>query len=279
MIPPVEVAAAADFQADTAVERVGPGRFGATIKEAWSGPPGPNGGYVAALILRAIRAAVADPGRQPRSLTVHYLRPPRDGEVEIAVEVERAGRGATTCSARMLQGGKTTCIALCVLSVDFESAAEWSTPAPAAPAPGELEPLEAGLLPPRIFDQLEMRMVFGGVPFTGTEGEAGGWLRTRVPCPLEPELIAMYADAWWPAPFPRLDGPVLAPTLDLTVHFRGEPPTGDREQVLARFVASTSARGFFEEDGALWSAEGVLLAQSRQLALIRPWEGEWRGSG
>ena len=121
----MEVAAPADFRRDTAVQAIGGGRFTAEIKEAWSGPPGPNGGYVAAIILRAIRAMVDDPARQPRSLTVHYLRPPADGAVEISVEIERSGRSATTCSAGMMQGGKTTCLALCVLSGDFESAANW----------------------------------------------------------------------------------------------------------------------------------------------------------
>ncbi|MGB3098030.1 MAG: thioesterase family protein [Solirubrobacterales bacterium] len=268
----MEVAAAADFRADTAVEDLGDGRFGTYIKEAWSGPPGPNGGYVAALILRAIRAAVDNAERHPRSLTVHYLRPPHDGEVEIAVEIERSGRSAGTCSARMLQDGKTTCLALCVLAGDFDGAADWTTPAPSAPDPAGIAPTDTSFLPPRIFDQLEMRMVFGGIPFTGTEGEAGGWVRTKLPAPLEPELIAMYADCWWPAPFPRLGGPVLAPTLDLTIHFRGEPPAGGREHVLCRFVSSTSTRGFFEEDGVLWAADGTLLAQSRQLALIRTWK-------
>lgn len=270
----MEVAAAADFGADTVVRERGTGRWAAEIKDAWSGPPGPNGGYVAALILRAIRGEIADPVREPRSLTIHYLRPPSEGEVEIAVEIERAGRSASSCSARLLQDGKTMCIALCVLSADYESAADWETPAPPAPPPEEIEPLDTSFLPPRIFEQLEMRMAFGEVPFTGAaEGEAGGWIRTRTPAPLEPELIAMYTDCWWPAPFPRLDGPCLAPTLELTIHFRGRGPAGDREQVLGRFTSATSAHGFVEEDGWLWSREGTLLAQSRQLALIRPLKG------
>jgi acyl-CoA thioesterase len=269
----VESVQTADFRADTAVEALGDGRFGSAIREAWSGPPGPNGGYVAALILRTIRAAVDQPDRQPRSLAIHYLRPPQDGEIEIAVELERSGRSATTCSARMLQRGKTTCLALCVLATDFDGAADWTSPAPEAPAPEGLTPVDSSFLPPRIFDQLEMRMVFGRIPFTGSEeeAEAGGWVRTKLPAPLEPELIAMYTDCWWPAPFAKLDGPVLAPTLDLTIHFRGEPPAGDREHVLGRFTSSTSGRGFFEEDGMLWAADGTLLAQSRQLALILPW--------
>lgn len=269
----MELEPAADFRRDTTVERLGEGRFESLIHGAWSGPPGPNGGYVAALLLRAIEAAVGDPQRAPRSLTVHYLRPPVTGPVEIGVEVERSGRTATSCSARMLQGGATTCLALCVLSGEFEPHAEWATPPPDAPPPESVEPMDTSFLPPRIFRQLEMRMLFGGIPFTGTEGVAGGWTRTRVPCPLEPELLAMYSDAWWPAHFPRLQGMALAPTLDLTIHFRGKPPPGDHEHVLCRFTSGTSTHGFFEEDGQLWSADGTLLAQSRQLGLIRPWKG------
>jgi len=268
----VEVAAPADFRTDTAVEPLAPGRWAATIRESWSGPPGPNGGYVAALLLRAIAAEVDDPAREPRSLTIHYLRPPQDGPVEIAVTVERSGRSASTCTARMEQEGKVTCIAICVLAPDFDAAAAMSTPAPQVPGPEAIEPLDTSFLPPRIFDQLEMRMVFGGMPFSSSEAaESGGWIRTKTPAPLEPELIAMYTDCWWPAPFPTVDGPFLAPTLDLTIHFRGRPPAGEREHVLGHFTTSTADRGFFEEDGRVWAADGTLLAQSRQLALIRPW--------
>ncbi|HKJ36743.1 MAG TPA: thioesterase family protein [Solirubrobacterales bacterium] len=268
----MEVSAPADFAADTQVEPLETGRYAVEIKDSWSGPPGPNGGYVAALILRAIRASVPEAERSPCSLTIHYLRPPADGPAEVEVEVERSGRTATTCSARLEQGGKVRCLALCVLAEDFESAADWSIPPPEAPPPSEIEPIDSSFMPPRIFEQLEMRMLFGGVPFTGGEGEAGGWLRTRSPAALEPELVAMYTDAWWPAPFPRVQTPFLAPTLDLTIHFRGRPPQGDHEHVLARFTSSTSSRGYFEEDGELWSEDGTLLAQSRQLALARPWK-------
>ena len=83
----------------------------------------------------------------------------------------------------------------------------------------------------------------------------------------------MYSDAWLPSPFTRLTGPVPAPTVDLTIHFR-DPAAAARvgagEPVLARFRSTTSAGGYFEEDGEMWSRDGVLLAQSRQLALLFP---------
>ena len=48
------------------------------MSERWWVGKGPNGGYVAAVILRAIQAS-ASAERAPRSLTVHYLRAPLAG--------------------------------------------------------------------------------------------------------------------------------------------------------------------------------------------------------
>ena len=76
-----------------------------------------------------------------------------------------------------------------------------------------------------------------------------------------------------PRPFVRLDAPVPAPTIDLTIHFRTRLPHPGMaldDPVLARFSSSTSHGGFFEEDGAIWAPDGTLLAQSRQLALLFP---------
>ena len=54
------------------------------------------------------------------------------------------------------------------------------------------------------------------------------------------------------------------------MHFRAPAAAAAiaEEPVLAVFRSSTAAGGFFEEDGQLWSRDGVLLAHSRQLALI-----------
>jgi hypothetical protein len=70
-----------------------------------------------------------------------------------------------------------------------------------------------------------------------------------------------------------LTAPVAAPTVDLTIHFRRALPLPGMDPaapLLGLFTSRFSADGFFEEDGELWSPDGVLLAQSRQLALLRP---------
>ena len=67
--------------------------FVPTGKDWLKNPPrGPNGGYLAAVILRALTATVDDEHRTPRSLTVHYLNPAGDGDVEIETRQERVGR-------------------------------------------------------------------------------------------------------------------------------------------------------------------------------------------
>ncbi len=264
--------AATAFELATEAEPLGAGKFGGTMDPGWFGPPGPNGGVVAALILRAIRAEVGEDERLPRSLTLHYVRPPKPGGVEIEVAVERSGRSATTCSARMTQDGKLTTIALCTLTRDYEGVEDWAPTAPAAPAPEDAEPLMMSGEPPPMFQRLETYGVFGPPPFSGgTEAITGGWLRTRDGDRLTPELIALYTDAWWPAPFSRLEAPAMAPTLELTIHFRAKPEPDD-DFALVQFRSEVSIDGIFDEVGEVWGRDGRLLAQSRQLALLRAWK-------
>ena len=74
------------------------------------------------------------------------------------------------------------------------------------------------------------------------------------------------ADGYYPAIWPRLTELLPAPTIDLTIHFRAPLPYSG--PVLARFTSRLARDGYFEEDGELWSPDGTLVAQSRQLALL-----------
>jgi acyl-CoA thioesterase len=264
------------FERDTAVAPAGEGVWQATISDDWGVPRGPNGGYIAATILRALEGAVDDPERAPRSFTLHYLRPPVPGlPAEIHVAVERAGRTLTSLSARLVQEGKVMVVALAAFAKDFPSVGDYATPSPAVgPPPAELHSVPDGPGVPKIALQAVMAPVFGPGPMSGgDEALVGGWLRLAEPRVADAAAVAFYADAWLPSPFARLTEPAPAPTVDLTIHFRARlphPGLGIDEPVLARFSSSSSAGGFFEEDGWIWAPDGTLLAQSRQLALLFP---------
>jgi len=116
------------------------------------------------------------------------------------------------------------------------------------------------------------RYALGAAPEQKADrAETGGWLRLAVPEPVDAMVVAAMTDAWFPAAFAIVDGPV--PTVDLTIHFRVALPyvaLGPTDYALVRFVSRTASDGFVEEDGELWAPDGVLIAQSRQLAVLLP---------
>jgi acyl-CoA thioesterase len=102
-------------------------------------------------------------------------------------------------------------------------------------------------------------------------------MRLAEPRVADAVVLTAMSDAWPPSIFARVRQPMTAPTLDLTVHFRRALPAPgalDTDHVLGVFRSRLAHEGFFEEDGELWSRDGVLLAQSRQLAMASPISGE-----
>ena len=265
-------AAGTEFDRATALEPLGDGAYAGAVDAGWFAGRGPNGGYLAAIVLRAMVAEVGDPQREPRSLTCHYLRPPAAGPIRVEVTVERAGRATSTLTARLVQDDRQCIVAIAAFGVDVPAPAAYASAAPAVPAPDEIAPVDNSGSGLSIVSRFEARPAVGDGMFAGgLEAVTGGWLRFAEPRPTDAIALAMYADAWWPAPWVRLREPVAAPTIDLTVHFRAPRAAAALaagEPVLAVFRSTTAADGFFEEDGELWSRDGVLLAQSRQLALL-----------
>ena len=80
------------FQDHIALEQVGTGEYNLTIHDKYWIVAGPNGGYLAALFANAGNLHLNSPERQLRSLTTHFLSPPKLGEARITVKTERSGR-------------------------------------------------------------------------------------------------------------------------------------------------------------------------------------------
>ena len=262
------------FDTDTAVERVGEHAWAARIDPGWWVVGGPNGGYLAAILLRALGAAVADRSRAPRSLTIHYTTPPAEGPARVETAVERTGRSLTTVTGRMLQNGRLIAVALAAFSKPRSRGPElMQAHMPEVPPPERCPRLEKRI---EMHDRYEHRWALGPAPFTGG-GEAicGGWIRLAEPRLLDAPLAAALTDAFPPALFGAIADPGLTggvPTVDLTIHFRAPLPregAGPEDFTLAVFRTRVAHEGFIEEDGELWSPDGRLLVQSRQHALAR----------
>ena len=254
----------------------GEGRYTAQLDTIWNGPIAPNGGILAATMLRAAEAELGSAAPPPRSISAQFLDAPGPGEAELDVEVLRAGKRVSFCEVRMRQAGKLTCTATVVFSAARPDPFELAAPSPELPPRAELPAADPELTArfPPVFRQLLVQPTEGPRVFSGApQAVTGGWLAIRDDdAPLDPARLTALCDLWWPAIFAMLDGPAGVPTLQLTIHLR-RTRAAVPGPVFARFTTVRLLEGHIEETGELWSEAGELLAQSQQLALLIPLAG------
>lgn len=260
------------FRRDTNVEQIKPGLFHARVDAGWWVMRGPNGGYVAALLQRAAEEHVADPTRLPRSLTIHYLSPPVEGDAEISVITERSGRTLSSLSIRMTQGDQVRAIAVGCLAGPRKGLEIDHMTMPRVPDPTSLSVGESFIPIHQRYDQRYIEDFRADADLHPVSVAA--WIRLAETQKLDYPLLAAYSDALRPSVF-SLDaereeiGPV--PTVDLTIHYRTDPASLDLDPdafVLAVCRSRVARDGYVEEDGEIWSPCGALLLQSRQLAVM-----------
>lgn len=265
------------FQRGTALTHLGDGVYDGALDPAFGAANGPHGGYVAAVLLRALTAAVDDPGRPVRALTIHYVSPAMLGErVRLETAIERTGKSMTNASVRASQQDRLVAYGMAA----FSAAREDIVPFDDAPLPTTKRPEDGIVFPqdapgyPEFGRRLEYRGVIGARPFSGApEARLGSWVRMREPEPVDAPIVAMYADAMAPAMWPRVTTPVMSVTVDLTIHFR--LPLPDESHALDAWhliVAKTRAvrDGFADIDADIWDPAGRCIAHGRQLAVVRP---------
>lgn len=260
------------FDEDIAVDPIEAGVYRCEISPEHWVVAGPNGGYLAAILAHAAEVQLADSTRQLRSLTVHYLRPPSVGSARIEVTIEQLGRSVAYLRLKMIQNDKPVLLATGAWAKKREGFEFDGWVRPEANPPDtcpRLGSLRGGPSLPihRTWDIRSATQVTFG---SGQVPDLTWWIRPPVHRPLDGAMIAAISDALPPPIFVTEVGPMAIPTIDLTVHVRtqlSEVKWGAGDWILARFTTRRASGGFLEEDGELWTADGVLLAHSRQLAL------------
>ena len=249
------------------------------VHPGWDIMGNANGGYLLALVGRALVDATGRPDCV--TITAHYLAPCPAGEARIAVQLVRAGRRFATATASLF---------LITQSGEKEIVRVLATLGDLATDPGGPSHMDerttfppAGLLPfsecrsmagteannfAYIHGRLATRAQPGDADFRSANksGQAvmRGWFAFKDERPIDTRALLLASDAFPPAVF-NLDVPVgWVPTVELTVHTRAIPAPGP---VACVFTTRYLQNGLLEEDGEMWDSRGVLVAQSRQLAL------------
>jgi len=260
------------FSQATAVVDRGDGRYDARIAPGWDIAGNANGGYLLAIATRAMQHFAGQP--DPVTVTAHYLRPGTPGPVAVLCERIKEGKRFTTVSATLLRDGRP----LLRLLGAFGSLAETpDTPERVDGEPPQLPPVEAcigtdadgAFDAPAFHSRIDLRLHPDDAGFRRGQpsGEARmrGWFRLRDGEALDGPALLLGTDAFPPTVFNARLPVAWTPTMELTGHLRKRPVAGWlRAEFRSRFVTG----GFVEEDGELWDADGRLVAQSRQLALI-----------
>ena len=188
------------------------GRLVAHFDRSWWVVNGPNGGVIAALMVRAAQHCLAE-DRCVRTVTTHFVSAPKEGSVTIEVTVERQGKIAGFASLRMLQQDRLIATSLVAVAEVDQVPHQWEQRNfPKLPALEDCWMMKT--TPPLVplHSRWDRRWGLGvpGQPDTSTVAggyEAGGWIRLSEPEPFDEALLAAMADAWcrqlWPTPIWR----------------------------------------------------------------------------
>jgi acyl-CoA thioesterase len=176
-------------------------------------------------------------------------------------------------SSELMQGEGSAAMAMVTLGQRRDTLSAHEADFPQAPAPETLPKPERrpGLSFGAMF---ESRFVSGQIPFQSEGGSTAtlSWARDAQGRPLDYVLLAALADVFAPRIFYRSPERRPVSTVSQTIYFHatpGELAAVGGDFVLAEARARRFESGFFDQTGALWSRDGVLLATTEQLCWFK----------
>ncbi|MFF4092849.1 thioesterase family protein [Streptomyces sp. NPDC001834] len=264
-----------EFDRDTAVTLREEGVYDAELSAGWTIIHAVNGGYLLAMLGRALGDALPHP--DPFSISAHYLTPSVPGPAVIRTQMARTGRTLSTGQASLFQyaqdGTEIERIRVLATYGDLDALSEevrTSAKPPAIPpvehclGPGDAQAPIPGssAIADRIDIKLDPATVGWAIGAPSGKGEMRGWFGLADGRDPDPLSLLLTVDALPPTAF-ELGLKGWTPTVELTTHVRCRPAPGPlRVSITTRNLAG----GFLEEDADVWDSTDRLVAQSRQLA-------------
>ena len=267
-----------EFDRDTALTRREPGVYGIDLSAGWTIISAVNGGYLLAVLGRALADAL--PHADPFTISAHYLTASQPGPAVVRTSVIRTGRSLSTGQASLFQydeqGREVERIRVLASYGDLDTLPDdvRTTARPPAippmdqcfgpddspaPIPG------SSAITDRLMLKLDPATLGWALGAPSGKGEMRAWFGLADGRDPDPLSLLLAVDALPPTAF-ELGIKGWVPTVELTVHVRSRPAPGPlRVAITTRNLAG----GFLEEDAEVWDSADRLVAQSRQLARVR----------
>ncbi len=260
------------------LEPVGDGLYRTRTSDAYWNFAGPFGGYIAALLMKA----VLSDGRllgPPVAQTVNFCAPLAKGDLEIAVVLPRSGKATQHWSVELRQAGTVAATGSIVCANRRQTFQHTAAKMPDVPAAEAVERQS----PPKHLPWLsayDFRFLEGGPRFGSQPRDAGDlggsrtvlWLKDKPDRPLDYPALAALCDCFI-LRLVQMRG-TLPPmsTVSMTSYFHATPDelTAQGTQPLLGIAdAKRFNANFHDQEMELWGAGGRLLATGMQTVWYR----------
>ena len=257
------------FDEDTLLAPDEPLSFSGHITENWSINGVPDGGYLMAILAKAMMHQ--SEMRSTPIITANYLSRCEPGEAKILIERISASKQFERFQAQLHQNRKEKIRAFGTFADENKECLLESCEA-SGPGIAELEKCVSVPEVPNytLFSQLDVRLdpictgwMSGKLSDTS---ESKGWIKFKNDRPFDVLSILLIADSFPPAVLSSQGMVAWVPTIELSVNIRTLPTT---DWLKCSFRTRFITCGLLEEDGEIWDQKGELIAISRQIAQYR----------
>ena len=266
-----------NFRAATSVTSLGDSNFGIDLDPTWTVMGKPNGGYLLAVMARAVEAELSAHGVMhpfPIAASAIYASVPDCGPAELRVDVLRTGRSAAQVHVVLSQGGATAVTGQYTFGgLDHDEHPRYNVVDEIDVPPFD-ECFRLPAINPSgnhvgILEGSEQRLDPATLGWTGLggagHGELRGWVRLEDGTDFDPFSLLFVGDCFPPATF-NLGSVGWVPTLQLSVYVRALPAPGPLK--VRQSITVVHGR-LVDEVCHVLDREGTLVAQATQLAQAR----------
>ncbi|MEZ0049610.1 acyl-CoA thioesterase [Mycobacterium sp. MAA66] len=264
------------FTTLTTITALDDGVFSADIDGMWTIGPKVHGGCMMAVCAAAAQQSLGGE-IAPIALSANYLNAPDPGAVQLTTTVRKRGRQVSLVDVELSQDGKLAVTCSVTLGPLDAKPPQHQMTLAATAMPAE-PPADAVPVTPdhplghvvHVAQGCDMRMDAATPFLSGSDGEPVTriWLRPFASDEADPDtamLFALMAGDITPPVTMNRGHFGWTPTVQLTTYLRRRPAPG-----WLRVMASSNVIGntWFEEDHLILDANGQVVVQSRQLAML-----------
>jgi len=232
----------------------------------------PFGGTTVATLLQAM---LSHPRRlgDPLAMTVNFAGPIRKGEFAVRVHPVRTGRSTQHWLMEIRQGddAEPAITGTAVFASRRDAWSDTESTMPVADAPEGIARYASPADVP-FLQRYDVRY-FGCDPLSGgSESDTQCWISDVPPRPLDFPSIAAHCDTFIPRLFVRKGGPTPIATVSLTINFHADGEALKNVEgyhVFATAKANAFNGGYYDQEGKVWSRNGILLATTHQMVWYR----------